>query len=262
MTSWTTRRVRGAGWRRLRSLQALAGLSICLLLTSPPAAGQDREEVETGSGSPAAAAGKAGGTAVVRVVTEPEYVPIKEKGTGAQREPVREHTHKVAKRTQILVEDGQWVEAGDVLTTGSAFPSDILAAEAGVAFGVEGEIKTVGKTNFNTWIEPLKMIAVDDGIAAFEAPTRFDKLFSGIVAERPVYVEQFRQSIPRYMDRHREKAGITGWAQVNYPYGASSRDALEKLKYDLHYIQHLSLLFDIQIVLQTFRTVLGRQGRR
>ncbi len=84
--------------------------------------------------------------AAILVVTEPEYIPIKEKGTGAQREPVREHSYKVAKRTQILVEDGQWVEAGDVLTTGSAFPSDILAAEAGVAFGVEGEIKTVGKT--------------------------------------------------------------------------------------------------------------------
>ena len=67
--------------------------------------------------------------------------------------------------------------------------------------------------------------------------------------ERPVYVEQFRQSIPRYMDRHREKAGLTGWAQVNGLRGDTS--IAERTKYDLWYIEHWSLALDIKIIIQT-----------
>ncbi len=67
--------------------------------------------------------------------------------------------------------------------------------------------------------------------------------------ERPVYVEQFRQSIPRYMDRHREKAGITGWAQVNGMRGDTS--IVERTKYDLWYIENWSLWLDIKIILRT-----------
>ncbi|MEZ4676009.1 MAG: sugar transferase [Caldilineaceae bacterium] len=67
--------------------------------------------------------------------------------------------------------------------------------------------------------------------------------------ERPVYVEQFRQSIPRYMDRHREKAGLTGWAQVNGLRGDTS--ITERTKYDLWYIEHWSLVLDIKIILRT-----------
>jgi Undecaprenyl-phosphate glucose phosphotransferase len=67
--------------------------------------------------------------------------------------------------------------------------------------------------------------------------------------ERPVYVEQFRQSIPRYMDRHREKAGITGWAQVNGLRGDTS--IIERTKYDLWYIENWSLGLDIKILLRT-----------
>jgi Undecaprenyl-phosphate glucose phosphotransferase len=68
--------------------------------------------------------------------------------------------------------------------------------------------------------------------------------------ERPVYVEQFRQSIPRYMDRHREKAGLTGWAQVNGLRGDTS--IAERTKYDLWYIEHWSLALDFKIILRTF----------
>ena len=68
--------------------------------------------------------------------------------------------------------------------------------------------------------------------------------------ERPVYVEQFRQSIPRYMDRHREKAGLTGWAQVNGLRGDTS--IAERTKYDLWYIVHWSLALDFKIILRTF----------
>ena len=67
--------------------------------------------------------------------------------------------------------------------------------------------------------------------------------------ERPVYVEQFRQSIPRYMDRHREKAGITGWAQVNGLRGDTS--IMERTKYDLWYIENWSLALDLKILIRT-----------
>jgi lipopolysaccharide/colanic/teichoic acid biosynthesis glycosyltransferase len=72
--------------------------------------------------------------------------------------------------------------------------------------------------------------------------------------ERPVFVEQFKQSIPRYMDRHREKAGMTGWAQVNGLRGDTS--IVERTKYDLWYIENWSILLDLKIMLKTMLTVL------
>ena len=67
--------------------------------------------------------------------------------------------------------------------------------------------------------------------------------------ERPVFVEQFKRSIPRYMDRHREKAGLTGWAQVSGLRGDTS--IAERTKYDLWYIENWSLLLDFKIILKT-----------
>jgi Undecaprenyl-phosphate glucose phosphotransferase len=67
--------------------------------------------------------------------------------------------------------------------------------------------------------------------------------------ERPVYVEQFRRSIPRYMDRHREKAGLTGWAQVNGLRGDTS--IIERTKYDVWYIENWSLRLDFKILIRT-----------
>ena len=59
-----------------------------------------------------------------------------------------------------------------------------------------------------------------------------------------------------------ERAGITGWAQVNYPYGASVEDALHKLEYDLYYIKNMSLLLDLKIMLKTIGVVLFGEGAR
>jgi exopolysaccharide biosynthesis polyprenyl glycosylphosphotransferase len=75
--------------------------------------------------------------------------------------------------------------------------------------------------------------------------------------ERPMFVEQFRRIVPNYMERHREKAGITGWAQVNGLRGDSSIE--ERTKYDLYYVENWSILFDIQIMIRTiFEVLRGR----
>ena len=70
--------------------------------------------------------------------------------------------------------------------------------------------------------------------------------------ERPVFVEQFKQIIPRYVERHQEKAGMTGWAQVNGLRGDTS--ILDRTKYDLYYIENWSILFDLKIIIKTFST--------
>ena len=74
-------------------------------------------------------------------------------------------------------------------------------------------------------------------------------------------VERYENRIPFYHFRHLVKPGITGWAQVNYPYGESDEDAVEKLKYDLYYIRHNSLTLDAMIVLKTVYTMLFGKGR-
>lgn len=80
--------------------------------------------------------------------------------------------------------------------------------------------------------------------------------------ERPEFIRLLQTSIPFYSERHSVKPGITGWAQVRYPYGASVEDALEKLRYDLYYIKNRSILLDMEIVLRTIGVVLSRSGAR
>jgi lipopolysaccharide/colanic/teichoic acid biosynthesis glycosyltransferase len=86
--------------------------------------------------------------------------------------------------------------------------------------------------------------------------------FVGPRPERPVFVEQLTKTIPYYALRHIVKPGITGWAQICYPYGASEEDALRKLEYDLYYIKNLSLQMDLWIIFQTIKTVLFQKGAR
>jgi lipopolysaccharide/colanic/teichoic acid biosynthesis glycosyltransferase len=91
---------------------------------------------------------------------------------------------------------------------------------------------------------------------------RGDMSFVGPRPERPEFVKDFIEKIEFYEERHRVKPGITGWAQIRYPYGASDKDAEEKLQYDLYYAKNYSLLFDITILLQTVEVVLFRKGSR
>jgi len=86
--------------------------------------------------------------------------------------------------------------------------------------------------------------------------------FVGPRPERPVFVEQLVQKLPYYSLRHSVKPGITGWAQVCYPYGASEEDALRKLEYDLYYIKNQSIFIDLLVIFRTIKTVLFRKGSR
>ena len=79
--------------------------------------------------------------------------------------------------------------------------------------------------------------------------------------ERPEFVEELAKEIPFYRVRHAVKPGITGWAQVKYSYGASVKDALVKLQYDLYYIKHQGPFLDLLILLKTVQVVLGMAGR-
>lgn len=88
-----------------------------------------------------------------------------------------------------------------------------------------------------------------------------DMSFVGPRAERPVFVEQLNEQIPFYSQRHLVEPGLTGWAQVNYGYGASVEDSMQKLQYDLYYIKNVSLLFDIWIMFKTIKVVLFGYGR-
>jgi len=91
---------------------------------------------------------------------------------------------------------------------------------------------------------------------------RGDMSLVGPRPERPHFVEQLVRAIPFYRQRAYVKPGLTGWAQVNYPYGASVEDAREKLAYDLYYVKHRSVWLDLVILLSTVRVVLFRDGAR
>lgn len=111
-------------------------------------------------------------------------------------------------------------------------------------------------------------------IGAFMRKTRIDELpqlvnimrgemsFIGPRPERPHFVEQLSAVIPFYEQRARVKPGLTGWAQVNYPYGASVEDAKAKLSFDLYYVKNRSFFLDLLILLSTVRVILFQEGAR
>jgi sugar transferase (PEP-CTERM system associated) len=90
---------------------------------------------------------------------------------------------------------------------------------------------------------------------------RGEMSFIGPRPERPQFVEQLIREIPYYNQRHNVKPGLAGWAQLNYPYGASIEDSMEKLKFDLYYVKHQSIMLDILILIRTVEVVLFGKGR-
>jgi sugar transferase (PEP-CTERM system associated) len=91
---------------------------------------------------------------------------------------------------------------------------------------------------------------------------RGEMSFVGPRPERPEFVCELEEKIPYYRERHTVKPGITGWAQLCYPYGSSEKDTIEKLQYDLYYVKNRSLLFDLAILVQTVEVVLWGKGAR
>jgi len=107
----------------------------------------------------------------------------------------------------------------------------------------------------------LRMLRLDE-IPQMVNVLKGEMSFVGPRPERPLFVKQLREKIPYYDLRFTVKPGLTGWAQIKYQYGATEKDALEKLQYDLYYIKHLSPLFDLTIVIDTIRVVLLGKGAR
>jgi sugar transferase (PEP-CTERM system associated) len=107
----------------------------------------------------------------------------------------------------------------------------------------------------------IRKIRVDE-IPQFWNIIKGEMSFVGPRPERPHFVAQLAAEIPYYKHRHLVAPGLTGWAQIKYPYGASIEDARQKLQYELYYIKNQSLTLDLIIVFETIKTVLfGRGGR-
>jgi exopolysaccharide biosynthesis polyprenyl glycosylphosphotransferase len=107
----------------------------------------------------------------------------------------------------------------------------------------------------------LRLLRIDEIPQVFNV-LRGDMAFIGPRPERPEFVAELAAAIPHYAARHAVRPGITGWAQVNYPYGASREDAARKLTYDLYYVRRRSLFLDLIILISTVRVVLFQEGAR
>src|SRR5436190_3810578 len=107
----------------------------------------------------------------------------------------------------------------------------------------------------------IRKLRIDE-IPQFWNILRGDMNFVGPRPERPHFVRQLATEIPYYEHRHLVAPGLTGWAQIKYPYGASVSDAIQKLQYDLYYIKNQSLTLDLVIVFETVKTVLFSKGGR
>lgn len=181
-----------------------------------------------------------------------------------------------------------------LLVLGFTLPVTIMAAiaifacDGGPIFYRQERVGQHGKIFRLLKFRSMRVDAEKDGVARWAAQadsrvtpvgrflrlTRIDEIpqiynvlrgemsFIGPRPERPAIVELLRREIPFYDYRHAVKPGITGWAQINYSYGASLEDARQKLKLDLYYIKNYSLVLDLLILMQTVRVVLWAQGSR
>jgi len=99
-----------------------------------------------------------------------------------------------------------------------------------------------------------------DEIPQYKNILKGDMHLIGPRAEWDILVKNYEKEIPYYNERHLVRPGITGWAQVNYPYGVNVNDAKQKLMYDLYYIKHWSLWLEIKTIFRTFAIMLGKKG--
>lgn len=106
----------------------------------------------------------------------------------------------------------------------------------------------------------IRKIRIDE-IPQFWNILTGDMNFVGPRPERPHFVHQLAEEIPFYEQRHLVAPGLTGWAQIRYPYGATVEDARQKLQYDLYYIKNQGLIFDVLIIFETVKTILFGRGR-
>jgi lipopolysaccharide/colanic/teichoic acid biosynthesis glycosyltransferase len=117
----------------------------------------------------------------------------------------------------------------------------------------DARVTKVGKFIRKTRIDELPQILnVMSGDMAFVGPR----------PERPEFVRELKETVPYYEKRHCVKPGITGWAQMNYPYGACLKDTFNKLEFDLYYVKHQSLFLDFLVLLQTAEVILFGKGAR
>jgi sugar transferase (PEP-CTERM system associated) len=107
----------------------------------------------------------------------------------------------------------------------------------------------------------IRKVRIDELPQAWSV-LRGDMSFVGPRPERPEFVADLEEKMPFYAERHMVKPGITGWAQINYPYGASIEDSRHKLEYDLYYAKNYTPFLDMLILLQTLRVVLWSEGAR
>jgi sugar transferase (PEP-CTERM system associated) len=120
------------------------------------------------------------------------------------------------------------------------------------------EVNDQRVTRVGAWIRKLRL----DELPQLVNVLRGDMSLVGPRPERPEFVVDLEDSIPYYAERHNLKPGITGWAQLCYPYGSSEKDAREKLQYDLYYVKNHSLLFYLAILVQTVEVVVWGKGAR
>jgi sugar transferase (PEP-CTERM system associated) len=113
-------------------------------------------------------------------------------------------------------------------------------------------------TRVGRWLRKLRL----DEITQIINVIKGEMSIVGPRPERPFFVKKLEKEVPFYSHRHAVKPGITGWAQILYPYGATREDAQEKLKYDLYYIKHMSPIMDLRIISETAKIVLLGRGSR
>jgi sugar transferase (PEP-CTERM system associated) len=113
-------------------------------------------------------------------------------------------------------------------------------------------------TRVGAWIRLLRI----DELPQLVNVLKGDMSFVGPRPERPLFVEQIAREVPFYLERHSVKPGVTGWAQINYPYGASIEDARQKLSYDLYYLKNRGVFLDLVVLTQTVRVILWPTGAR